>query len=408
MDSFVAKNRITGFYIGMYGGNVVLYFTDTNCYPTNPNNKLTGNTKGLWLANGSLCEAGDADFLGYNSIFGNSTDVYCSINSALFAVGDYWGGGDLVNYNCDSSSYIWAPLPLDTDPWDNEQLVRPADNAALAITILKKVNKNDIISNLKQGFKLGKEGKIDEAITHYKNMVASDMACGPALTEIALLTRKNKRGDIKPYLTELMNSKINKKDEVIILLANLTLQDGDYTGAMKLYDKVIAEYPDNMSATFARVEKLFAVLHIEKNKEKAASLLSELQSMDITDPGLLSLLQSANMSIYGESSACEQRSKALSKVNTLSSLPKEYSLSNNYPNPFNPATSISYELPKDSYVKVVIYDILGKEIQTLVAEQQNSGKYTVNFNASNLPSGMYFYTISAGSYTATKKMLLLK
>ena len=85
-----------------------------------------------------------------------------------------------------------------------------------------------------------------------------------------------------------------------------------------------------------------------------------------------------------------------------------YKLEEAYPNPFNPATSISYELPKDSYVKVVIYDILGKEIQTLVAEQQNSGKYTVNFNASNLPSGMYFYSINAGGYTATKKMLLVK
>jgi tetratricopeptide (TPR) repeat protein len=253
-----------------------------------------------------------------------------------------------------------------------------------------------------------KEGKIDEAITHYKNMVASDIACGPALTKIALLTRKNKKGDIKPYLTDLLDTKTNKNDEVINLLANVTLQDGDYAGAMKLYDKVIAEYPDNMTATFARVDKLFAALHVEKNKEKAASLLSELQSMHITDPGLISLLQSANMSIYGESSSYEQRNKAISKADAASSLPKEYSLSNNYPNPFNPATSISYELPKDGEVSLVVYDVLGEVVKSLVNEQQQAGRYTATFNASNLPSGIYFYTMNAGSFSATKKMLLIK
>ena len=86
----------------------------------------------------------------------------------------------------------------------------------------------------------------------------------------------------------------------------------------------------------------------------------------------------------------------------------KYKLEQNYPNPFNPVTSISYELPKDGYVSIVIFDVLGKVVKSLVNEQQQAGRYTATCNASNLPSGIYFYTMNAGSFSVTKKMLLVK
>jgi len=85
-----------------------------------------------------------------------------------------------------------------------------------------------------------------------------------------------------------------------------------------------------------------------------------------------------------------------------------YSLSQNYPNPFNPTTQISYSLEKSGLVTLKIYDLLGRLVTTLVDEQQNSGSHTVNFNASNLTSGVYFYQINSGSYTSAKKMMLVK
>ena len=86
----------------------------------------------------------------------------------------------------------------------------------------------------------------------------------------------------------------------------------------------------------------------------------------------------------------------------------EYSLADNYPNPFNPSTIISYQLPKASFVTLTIYDVLGQKIATLVDQQENPGAYDVNFNASKLPSGVYFYRLDAGSYTAVKKMMFVK
>ena len=85
-----------------------------------------------------------------------------------------------------------------------------------------------------------------------------------------------------------------------------------------------------------------------------------------------------------------------------------YNLSQNYPNPFNPSTVISYQLPVIGFVTLKVYDILGREVATLVNEEKPAGEYEVEFNGTNLPSGIYFYQIKAGNYSETKKMVLLK
>jgi len=89
-------------------------------------------------------------------------------------------------------------------------------------------------------------------------------------------------------------------------------------------------------------------------------------------------------------------------------LPKQFDLSQNYPNPFNPSTTISYALPTDEFVSLTVYNVLGKAITTLVNEQKHAGSYNISFNASELPSGVYFYKLIAGNYVSIKKMLLLK
>ena len=89
-------------------------------------------------------------------------------------------------------------------------------------------------------------------------------------------------------------------------------------------------------------------------------------------------------------------------------IPAEFSLSQNYPNPFNPTTSIRYAIPKPGFVTLKVYDVLGREVTTLVNAEKSAGSYEINFDASELTSGIYFYSVSAGSFTETKKMVLLK
>ncbi len=86
----------------------------------------------------------------------------------------------------------------------------------------------------------------------------------------------------------------------------------------------------------------------------------------------------------------------------------KFELSQNYPNPFNPTTTIKFSIPNEKFVSLKVYDMLGREVSTLVNEVKFAGNYSVQFDAANLPSGIYFYTLHAGTYTATKKMILMK
>jgi len=96
--------------------------------------------------------------------------------------------------------------------------------------------------------------------------------------------------------------------------------------------------------------------------------------------------------------------------------PKEYSLAQNYPNPFNPSTTISYDIPdvgaqsavSQRNVALKVYDMLGREVATLVNESKGPGRHAVLFDASRLPSGVYIYRLQAGSFTATRRLVLLK
>lgn len=94
--------------------------------------------------------------------------------------------------------------------------------------------------------------------------------------------------------------------------------------------------------------------------------------------------------------------------NTNTQTPLEYSLSQNYPNPFNPVTKINFTLPKQKFVTLKIYDILGKEISSPVNEIKEAGYYSIDFNASNLSSGVYFYRLSTDEFTDIKRMVLLR
>ena len=95
-------------------------------------------------------------------------------------------------------------------------------------------------------------------------------------------------------------------------------------------------------------------------------------------------------------------------IEVVVNVPDKFSLNQNYPNPFNPSTTIEFQLPKESFVTLKVYNILGKEVASLVNEQKPAGVHKINFDASGLTSGLYIYKISTGSLEQTRKMLLLK
>jgi len=96
-------------------------------------------------------------------------------------------------------------------------------------------------------------------------------------------------------------------------------------------------------------------------------------------------------------------------INVVSTeIPAKYDLKQNYPNPFNPTTNIKFAVPHNEFVSIKVYDVLGKEVETLLNENKQAGTYEVNFNASSLSSGVYFYKMTAGSFVSIKRMVVVK
>jgi hypothetical protein len=95
-------------------------------------------------------------------------------------------------------------------------------------------------------------------------------------------------------------------------------------------------------------------------------------------------------------------------ININNGTPKNYELMQNYPNPFNPETRIRYSITSAVNVKITVYDVLGNAVKSLLNEKQNAGTYEAVFDASQFSSGVYFYKIEAGTFTDTKRMILIR
>lgn len=116
-------------------------------------------------------------------------------------------------------------------------------------------------------------------------------------------------------------------------------------------------------------------------------------------------IKDGNMSLidgFGDNSITEI------EISEIEQIPSEFVLEQNYPNPFNPSTTIRFAVPQREQVNLVVFNSLGQEIKTLISGEKEQGSYEVTFDASNLPSEVYFYRLQAGSFVETKKMILLK
>lgn len=95
-------------------------------------------------------------------------------------------------------------------------------------------------------------------------------------------------------------------------------------------------------------------------------------------------------------------------IDYISDVPSKFMLFQNYPNPFNPTTTIKYQIPELSFLTIKVYDVLGNEITALINEEKQIGSYEVNFDATGIPSGVYFYRLQAEDFAETKKMVLIR
>ncbi len=401
---YITANDIQGFAFGLYlGGGGYAYFMDDNNVTPSRNNRFYNNIMGICSAWGSYvfaCLNRERDCIN-NSIYGNSTyDAEAYQSGTIYAGYNYWGTDGAQLYQ-DGTSYIDASNPLSSDPWppiipDDKNLVTPIQN-----TNNPRTNGDEDIFEC---IELERQIRITELIQLCKQMLTQNSNTDFALVELVKVKRRFHINGIKAYLDSLLNGNRPFRARVLDHLANIALEENKYNVANQLFNLILQQYPNTPIAINVMFEKFFAALNYANDRVVAGQLLSDLQSLGINDEDFLMRLDIAE-SLYNGSGGTQMGKP---NNNTEINEPMEYALFDNFPNPFNPATTINYQLPQSGFVTLKIYDILGEEIAILVNEQRNQGRYSVNFDASRLASGVYIYQIRVNNYISSKKMLLLK
>ena len=210
-------------------------------------------------------------------------------------------------------------------------------------------------------------------------------------------TRNNSQFNINAEITRSGN--IPVKDLVIhfVVVENLYYAGLNSITNHKHVMRKMPPTPDGQSFTIDLFETKNIQQTIELNSIWDADSLSVV--VFIQSMGSMTVYQSESIS-YNE--------LIVTGLNNSNDNPNEFILEQNYPNPFNPTTVISYQLPVSGNVTLKVYDLLGREVATLVNEYNPAGSHEVKFDGSVLPSGIYFYRLTAGNYTAVKKLMLLK
>jgi len=351
---------------------------------------------------------GSSPYGGYNSICTNtSTEMRAYYGCTVTAQLNWWGANPPnVNEFYAYQSTIDYSNALQTDPNQGQSIVRGPNGTS----DLSQANTAD--ADLDKAHKLQLDGKFDEAIAEYDNYInanPTDSKSAYALVRIDECYKLSGKEGAVNYLDNTIKNKANKNNEfdaVSLELKNQYLiQDKRFEEAVTNFNKLAETYKTNEDVEkHSLFNAGYVYLTYLDDYKKATDKFVELAAKYPDDD-----LVFESKYLLGQVNANNQQRLASPNISQSDlPVPTDYALDQNYPNPFNPVTTITYQLPKSGSVTLKIYDMLGKEVITLVNEQKEMGKYTVQFDASLLASGMYVYQLRANEYTSTKKMLLLK
>lgn len=351
---------------------------------------------------------------GLNSIYSNSScEVLAEYNCYVLAQNAWWGSNPPVPYEfCMTNSTINYSNWLTSDPNPGRLVVENnnaqtngislsiqggGDELEIALTIQREKKYNEAIPLFLETFKKNKENHIGRY----------------ALIKIEECFSQSGKRDYLEYSKKEIKSLLKEGTETFVVALELETHQmvilGLYKEAINNLQMILKKYKLNESIEKNTLFRLGAFyIHFYDDEERAEEYFTELRRKYPNDEllGQIEIVEG-----FGKTTnKTEQSINLFSLEETVKETTESTSeeILSNYPNPFNPTTKISYHLPEASFVTLKVYDILGREIVTLVNEVKPSGKYEVEFNASELPSGTYVYKLTAGNYQTMRKMLLIK
>ncbi len=356
-----------------------------------------------------------------NSLYDNGTsykEVYSEQSSQVKAEYNYWGESppDFGRFygNVDYNPYR-STDPND-DPHEIEKpLAKVPDPSPSDQSYTQSLPSNaDAQKIFYEGYLLEADEKYDEALDNFKTVISNypeSFEAMMALSRVGICLEQPERlNEFESYLNTIYQPNKNHLlgGKVLEMQIPVLVNNKSYNEALAKCATIIKNFPKSVMAKDALFNMWMIYFNDIDDLGAAKTTMDQFGSEYGNDEDHIFM-----MLAMGEINAeeVEDLIKSLSKSlasNSENELPVSFELSDNYPNPFNPETKIQIGLPKDSDVRLQIFNIRGQKVATLFEGNLPAGSHTVNFDASSLPSGVYFYKIVAGEFTDVKRMVLVK
>jgi len=412
-------NNIISAYEAVWADNYsTLYMLKPSPSASGHNETLVGSVT-LLADNNSTIEAGGySSIQGKNSFYGGGIDAQAiALNSSTITAQYNWWNSDFSNIESGGGS-VDMSNPLGSDPnggWSGKLAAPIAANPSSMdnVTVQARFVTTDspmFDEALKAARNSMAQGNYDEAIRLFSEKVKSNDDLKRkkyALAQLAECYRRVGRSGFIDFLKNEIRPTLAKSDELYV--SSLELEGNVLTGAQRyaaaatVYESVRSDYsgrPETYKHALFNLANLYqSQLGMgEKAKECVEQLKTNYPQDELTRHAQI-LMGEENPTVSEGRIASEEQGERTQKPDVALE---------NYPNPFNPSTQIRYFVPTDGLVNLKVFDLLGREVVVLVNEFRKAGAHHVTFDASNLPSGIYFYRLQAKEVSAIQKMMLVR
>ncbi len=403
-------------YYGVYCYN----YSDPDFYISGQSNNVVAYNSyhGIWIDNKSLPYLSGYPYS--NSFYDNGAwykEVYSLQSSSVDARFNWWGeyppdpGRIYGNVNQTYPSYVdWNPDPHGlSKPLANGSESQPADQTNAQI-----LPSNDEAHKIfYEGYLLEADFKYDESLNNYKTVIAGYPESFEAMMALSRIRKCLKRSDrlkeYAPYLSSLYE--LNKDRllgaQVLLMQIPIFIRNKSIDKALENCATIIKAFPESDVAQGALHHTWLIQFNNMEDSIAAKTTMDQYGAKYPNDENHIFMMIAMD-EITPEQAKELMPKESISQDSNDDVQPVTFELSDNYPNPFNPETTIQIGLPEDSDVKLQVFNIRGQVVATPFEGNLPAGSHMVNFNASNLSSGTYFYKITAGNFTDVKRMVLVK
>jgi len=356
---------------------------------------------------------------GYNSIFDcDLPHLWVSSYSGVSADNNYWGEeGPSAYYDGTSWALMESPLWSNPNP---DPLGKRGYDVNNSRTVLGKKASSSTSSDVEKQFHdavgAGRGGEIETAKQGFRSIIDQNpdsKFAPPALLayydfsrmQQAISTKASLSGEPFDFLSTFLGPSGGSplRPFAVRLLAREAVLSNSPSIALGYYDDLIANYANSMHEVAALYNEIVYYINVEQNSDKAKMLLTRMKEAYPKDP-----LTAMARVLVGEKFTLTEFVGENQKGVATDDIPTEAGLFAPYPNPFNPSTTLSFQVAEAGFVSLRVYDLLGREVALLISEEKQPGTYTVRFDASSLPTGVYFSKLETVGKSFTRKMLLLK